>query len=345
VLLVGAGGLGSPLGLYLAAAGVGHLGVVDFDVVEHSNLQRQILHGTKDVGRRKVESARERLNDINPNVEIVTYDEALTSDNAFDVVRGYDIVIDGTDNFPTRYLVNDVCVLLGKPNVYGSIYRFEGQASVFWAARGPCYRCLYAEPPPPALVPSCAEGGVLGVLPGIIGTIQAIEAIKLIIEKGSSLVGRLLLFDALTMQFREFKIQKDPQCPICGENPTIRELIDYDRFCGLTPPDRHEDAEITPRELKERLDRGDRLVLLDVRNAEELEISRLSRIMWIPLPDLPSRVGELQNQDEIVVICHVGQRSVHAVRFLRNAGFHKAKNLVGGMDRWALEVDPTLPRY
>jgi adenylyltransferase/sulfurtransferase len=348
ILLIGTGGLGAPLGLYLAAAGVGRLGLVDFDVVDQSNLQRQVIHGTKDVGRPKLHSARDRLHDVNPHVQVDLYEAMLTSENALQIVRDYDIIIDGTDNFPTRYLVNDACVLLGKPNVYGSIFRFEGQASVFWAEKGPCYRCLYPEPPPPGMVPSCAEGGVLGILPGIIGTIQATEAIKLILGNGKPLIGRLLLFDALGMRFRELKLQKDPQCPICGENPTIHELIDYAQFCGITPepePDLGSEWEITGPELKKRWDRGDRPFLLDVRNPEEWEICRLPGATLIPLPDLPSRVQELDANQEIVVHCKVGGRSARAVQFLRNAGFEKAKNLVGGIDAWSVNVDPSVPRY
>jgi adenylyltransferase/sulfurtransferase len=317
-------------------------------VVDYSNLQRQVIHGTKDVGRPKLESARDRMRDVNPNVQLDTYEVMLSSENALDIIRDYDIVIDGTDNFPTRYLVNDACVLLGKPNVYGSIFRFEGQSSVFWAEKGPCYRCLYPEPPPPGLVPSCAEGGVLGVLPGIVGTIQATEAIKLILGNGNPLIGRLLLFDALGMKFRELKLQKDPDCPICGENPTIRELIDYNQFCGIHPqpePELGQAWEITGPQLKARWDRGDRPFLLDVRNPEEWEICRLPGATLIPLPDLPNRMGELDPNREIVIQCKVGGRSAKAVDFLRQRGFKNVKNLVGGIDAWSVNVDPSVPRY
>ncbi len=349
VLMIGAGGLGSPLGLYLAAAGVGRIGIVDFDVVDFSNLQRQIMHGTKDVGRSKLESARERLLDINPNIHVETYETQLTSENALELLRDYDVIVDGTDNFPTRYLVNDACVLLGKPNVYGSIFRFEGQASVFYAKEGPCYRCLYPEPPPPGLVPSCAEGGVLGILPGIVGTIQAAETIKLILGKGDPLIGRLLLFDALRMKFREVKLRKNPDCPICGEQPAIRELIDYDQFCGVMP---HPPAvagskeyEITPEELKQRLDRREDLFILDVRDPHEYQICRLPGSTLIPLRQLPARMHELDSAREIVVHCKTGGRSAEALNLLRQAGFRKIKHLVGGIDAWARKVDPTVPRY
>jgi len=348
VLLIGTGGLGAPLGLYLAAAGVGRIGLVDFDVVDFSNLQRQVIHGTKDVGRPKLDSARDRMQDVNPHIQIDTYEVMLSSENALDILRDYDIIIDGTDNFPTRYLVNDACVLLGKPNVYGSIFRFEGQASVFWAEKGPCYRCLYPEPPPPGLVPSCAEGGVLGVLPGIVGTIQATEAIKLILGNGQPLIGRLLLFDALGMRFRELKLQKDPNCPICGEHPTIHALIDYQQFCGITPEPEvslGSESEITGPQLKARWDRGDRPFLLDVRNPEEWEICRLPGAKLIPLNELPARVNELDPNEEIVVHCKVGGRSAKAVDFLRHSGFQNVKNLVGGINAWASEVDPSVPRY
>ncbi len=346
VLLIGAGGLGSPLALYLAAAGVGRIGIVDFDVVEHSNLQRQILHSTNDVGRPKLDSARERIGGINPNVRIETYQTRLTSENALDILNEYDVVVDGTDNFPTRYLVNDACVLLKKPNVYGSIFRFEGQASVFFAEQGPCYRCLYSEPPPPGLVPSCAEGGVLGVLPGIIGTIQATETVKLLIGIGEPLIGRLLLFDALTMRFRELKLRKNPHCPICGEHPTINRLIDYEAFCGIIhqPTNGEAEFEITVEELKQKLDGGADVFVLDVREPHEYKIVNINAQL-IPLNDLPKRVNELDSSKEIVVHCHLGQRSARAVEFLRQLGFKKVKNLVGGIDQWAKKIDPSLPRY
>ncbi|MFN8549662.1 MAG: molybdopterin-synthase adenylyltransferase MoeB [Candidatus Eisenbacteria bacterium] len=348
VLLIGTGGLGAPLGLYLAAAGVGRIGLVDFDVVDASNLQRQVIHGTKDVGRKKLESARDRIRDVNPNVVIEGHEVMFTSENALEIAKNYDIVIDGTDNFPTRYLVNDVCVLLKKPNVYGSIFRFEGQASVFWAEKGPCYRCLYPEPPPPGLVPSCAEGGVLGVLPGVVGTIQATEAIKLILGQGEPLIGRLLLYDALSMRVRELKLRKDPNCPICGENPTIRELIDYVEFCGVAPHPEEElsaDLTIEPEELNAKLARGDRFVLLDVRNPEEWEICRIEGAKLIPLPDLPARVSELDSADELILYCKMGGRSAQAVEFLRGAGFRKVKNLSGGILAWADEIDSAMPIY
>jgi sulfur-carrier protein adenylyltransferase/sulfurtransferase len=350
ILLVGTGGLGAPLGLYLAAAGVGRLGLVDFDVVDYSNLQRQVIHGTKDVGRPKLLSAADRIRDINPFVALDLHETMLSSENALEIGRDYDIIIDGTDNFPTRYLVNDACVLLGKPNVYGSIFRFDGQATVFWAEKGPCYRCLYPEPPPPGLVPSCAEGGVLGVLPGIVGTIQATEAIKLILGEGDPLIGRLLLFDAMRMKFRELKLRKDPDCPVCGTHPTITKLIDYQQFCGITPP--HAETglgaewEITPRELKARLDRGERPYILDVRNPGEWEITHLKGAHLIPLPDLPQRLGELDPSQEIILHCKSGKRSQQALEILRDqAGFRKLKNLKGGIDAWAEDVDPTVPRY
>ncbi len=346
VLCIGAGGLGSPATLYLAAAGVGTIGLVDFDVVDFSNLQRQILHGTSDVGRPKLDSARETLSDINPGVNIETHEAALTSENALDILREYDLVIDGTDNFPTRYLVNDACVLLGKPNVYGSIFRFEGQASIFAAEEGPCYRCLYAEPPPPGLVPSCAEGGVLGVLPGIIGTIQATEAVKLILGVGTPLIGRLLVFDALRMQFRELKLRKNPQCPICGEHRTIHELIDYEQFCGVG----HEvevttGAEITAGELKAKLDGGEDIFILDVREPQEYRINRIPGSMLIPLGELPQRVREIDSTREIVVHCKTGGRSAKAVEFLRGAGFRRVRNLKRGVVGWIETVDPTQPMY
>ena len=348
VLCIGAGGLGSPLALYLAAAGVGRMGIVDFDVVDFTNLQRQIIHSTANVGRPKLDSAKERIAEINPYVEVDTHEVALTSDNALELFADYDIIVDGTDNFPTRYLVNDACVLLGKPNVYGSIFRFEGQATVFYAKEGPCYRCLYPEPPPPGLVPSCAEGGVLGVLPGVIGVIQAIETVKLILGKGESLIGRLLLFDALKMKFRELKLRKNPECPICGENPTIRELIDYEEFCGITHQpqvDVGADFEITPVELKAKIDRGDEFVLVDVREPEEYAICRIPGSKLVPLRTVAERLHELSSADEIVVHCRSGVRSGQAVEFMKQAGYRKVKNLVGGILRWSDDVDPTVPKY
>lgn len=350
VLVIGAGGLGSPASLYLAAAGVGTLGIVDYDVVEFSNLQRQIMHGTGDVGRSKLGSASDRLEDINPEVRIERHETRLSSENALEIIDPYEIVLDGTDNFPTRYLVNDACVLLGKPNVYGSIFRFEGQASVFYAARGPCYRCLFREPPPPGLVPSCAEAGVLGVLPGIIGAIQANEAIKLIIEQGEPLIGRLLLFDALTMKFRELRLRKDPLCPVCGDNPTVRELIDYEDFCGVRAAETvTEPSAVVPtisaRRLKARLDAGDPIRVIDVREPYELMICGLSVAEAIPMRALPGRLDELNRGQEIVVICRSGHRSGDVVRFLRERGFSRAYNLHGGLRAWADEVDPAMPKY
>jgi molybdopterin/thiamine biosynthesis adenylyltransferase/rhodanese-related sulfurtransferase/molybdopterin converting factor small subunit len=348
VLCIGAGGLGSPLALYLAAAGVGRMGIVDFDVVDFTNLQRQIIHSTANVGRSKLDSAKERIAEINPYVEVDTHEVALTSENALELFADYDIIADGTDNFPTRYLVNDACVLLGKPNVYGSIFRFEGQATVFYAKEGPCYRCLYPEPPPPGLVPSCAEGGVLGVLPGVIGVIQAIETVKLILGKGDPLIGRLLLFDALKMKFRELKLRKNPDCPICGENPTIRELIDYEEFCGITHQPQVNvgaDFEITPVELKVKIDRGDDFVLVDVREPEEYAICKIPGSKLVPLRTVAERLHELSSADEIVVHCRSGVRSGQAVEFMKQAGYRKVKNLVGGILRWSDDVDPTVPKY
>ncbi|HWP90570.1 MAG TPA: molybdopterin-synthase adenylyltransferase MoeB, partial [Thermodesulfobacteriota bacterium] len=343
VLCIGAGGLGSPLALYLAAAGVGRLGIVDFDVVDFSNLQRQILHSEAKVGKLKVESAKERVHEINSEIQIDTYNTRLTSENALDIIKKYDIVVDGTDNFATRYLVNDSCVLLGKPNVYGSIFRFEGQVSVFDAMRGPCYRCLYPEPPPPGMVPSCAEGGVLGILPGIIGTMQAAEAIKLILGTGNPLIGKLLFLDVMEMKIRELKLRKDPNCPICGENATIKGLIDYEEFCGLGRGEEGitgEDLEITVDEFHELLENGKDIVILDVREPGEYEICRLEGSKLIPLNELHSRVNELDTADEIVVHCHHGVRSLRATTFLRNLGFKKVKSLKGGIDEWAINYDP-----
>jgi adenylyltransferase/sulfurtransferase len=351
VLLIGAGGLGSPLGLYLAAAGVGRIGIVDFDVVDFSNLQRQVLHGTPDVGRPKLQSAKERLHAINPEVQVDLYETRLTSANAIQIMTPYDIVIDGTDNFPTRYLVNDACVLLKKPNVYGSIFRFDGQASVFSPPQGPCYRCLYPEPPPPGEVPSCAEGGVLGILPGLIGCIQATEGVKLILGKGSSLIGRLLLYDALQMRFQEFKVRRNPKCPMCGDKPTITQLIDYEQFCGIrgqetsAPAPADTEWEITVDELKKRLDRNDRVFILDVRNPEEFQICRIPGSTLLPLPELPQRFRELDQNHEMVIHCKSGMRSLKATIFLRQQGFRKVKNLKGGILAWATSIDPTMPKY
>jgi sulfur-carrier protein adenylyltransferase/sulfurtransferase len=348
VLLIGTGGLGAPLGLYLAAAGVGRIGIVDFDVVDNTNLQRQVLFSNNDVGKPKVAAAAARLRDLNPDITIDAHETQLSSDNALEIFKDYDIVVDGTDNFPTRYLVNDACVLLGKPNVYGSIFRFDGQITVFGYPGGPCYRCLYPEPPPPGLVPSCAEGGVLGVLPGIVGTIQAAETLKLILGKGEPLVGRLLLFDALAMKFRELKLRKNPECPVCGEHPTVRHLIDYVQFCGI----RGEEApstvtgipEITPTELKTRLDRGDDLYILDVREPHEYQICNLGGHL-IPLGELSRRAAELDSSKEIVAHCRSGKRSATAVEFLQKAGFKKIWNLKGGILAWSDEVDASVPKY
>ena len=346
-LVIGAGGLGVPLTQYLSAAGVGRLGIVDFDVIDETNLQRQVLYGTKDIGRKKAEVARERVAQINPNVDVQAHETRLTSENALDILKDYDVIIDGTDNFPTRYLVNDASVLLRKPNVYGSIFRFEGQASVFDARTGPCYRCLYAEPPPPGLVPSCAEGGVLGVLPGIIGSIQAVEALKILLGKGDTLVGRLLVFDALRMKFRELKLRKNPDCPICGTNPTIKELIDYEEFCGLRGPSEQmsEEAQITVEELSDKIGKGREVVLLDVREPMEWEIAHLDGSILMPVAQVPARMNELNTADEIVVYCKMGDRSRRITNFLRDLGFRKAKNLVGGIDEWAEKVEPEMPRY
>jgi molybdopterin/thiamine biosynthesis adenylyltransferase/rhodanese-related sulfurtransferase len=348
VLCIGAGGLGSPLALYLAAAGVGRLGIVDFDVVDFTNLQRQVIHGTADVGRSKLVSAQETIAEINPNVEVVGYPTRLTSDNALDLFEGYDIIVDGTDNFPTRYLVNDACVLLGKPNVYGSIFRFEGQVSVFYAQEGPCYRCLYAEPPPPGLVPSCAEGGVLGVLPGIVGCIQAMEAIKLIIGQGQPLIGRLLVFDALSIRFRELKLRKDPECLVCGTHPTITRLIDYEQFCGIRGEEHTSMIgipEITAQEVKKSMDEKKPFVLIDVREPHEFQICRIPGSKLIPLGEVPKRMNELNSADEIVVHCRSGQRSARAVDLLIKAGFRKIHNLKGGILAWSDQVDPSVPKY
>ncbi len=346
VLLVGAGGLGSPLALYLAAAGVGRIGLVDFDRVDLTNLQRQVLHGTSQVGRSKLASARERIADLNPHVQVETYETRLTSANALEILRDYDVIIDGTDNFPTRYLVNDACVLLGKPNVYGSIFRFDGQASVLATPDGPCYRCLFREPPPPGLVPSCAEGGVLGVLPGLIGTIQATEAIKLITGAGTPLVGRLLLVDALEMRFRTVQLRKDPECPACGTRE-ITELVDYEQFCGLEvePATSNGVAQLTPLELAARLGRADDFDLIDVREPHEWEIGRIPGARLVPLGSLAEVLPQLDPAREVVVYCKSGNRSTRAALQLRAAGFERVWNLAGGILRWSEEVDPTVPRY
>jgi adenylyltransferase/sulfurtransferase len=349
VLCVGTGGLGSPLAFYLAAAGIGTLGLVDFDVVDASNLQRQIIHSTKDIGRPKLDSAAEKLQALNPFLNVVKHETMLTSKNALEIIRPYDIVADGTDNFPTRYLVNDACVLTGKPNAYGSIFRFEGQASVFAAENGPCYRCLYPEPPPPGLVPSCAEGGVLGILPGLVGVIQATEVIKLILGKGEPLVGRLLLVNSLDMRFRELKLRKNPDCPVCGSHPTVTELIDYQQFCGIVPeqkvaPMQNGIPQISVKELKQRLDQGEKVFVLDVREPWEYEVANIGGHL-IPLNDLPSRVAELNPDQEIVVQCKSGGRSQRAAEFLARNGFDKVQNLTGGILAWSSEIDPAIPRY
>ncbi len=348
VLLVGAGGLGAPLGLYLAAAGVGRIGIVDFDVVDFTNLQRQVIHGTKDVGRKKLDSAIDSMTDINPFVKLERHETALTSENALEILKNYDIIVDGTDNFPTRYLVNDACVLLGKPNVYGSIFRFEGQATVFAYEGGPCYRCLYPEPPPPGLVPSCAEGGVLGILPGTLGLIQATETVKLILGIGEPLVGRLLLYDALGMRFRELKLRRNPECPVCGDHPTIKQLIDYQEFCGM--PNRemtHEpvSGDIEPAEVKTKQDRGDDFVLVDVREPHEYQIARIPGSRLIPLGELPKRLNELDPNADIVAHCKSGMRSAKAVDLLKQNGFKRVRNMKGGILAWSDKVDPTVPKY
>jgi molybdopterin/thiamine biosynthesis adenylyltransferase/rhodanese-related sulfurtransferase len=347
VLCIGAGGLGSPLALYLAAAGVGTLGIVDFDVVDFTNLQRQIIHSTADVGRKKLDSAAEKLQAINPFVNVKKFETRLSSENALELFREFDIVADGTDNFPTRYLVNDACVLTGKPNVYGSIFRFEGQASVFATEEGPCYRCLYPEPPPPGLVPSCAEGGVLGILPGLVGVMQATEVIKLILGAGEPLIGRLLLIDALGMKFRELKLRKNPDCPACGKHPTVTKLIDYNEFCGIRGEEKPVETgipEMQVEELKRRLDAGDDLFVLDVREPHEYQICNIGGHL-IPLGDLPKRVNELDSSREIVAHCRSGVRSAKAVGFLQQAGFKKVHNLAGGILAWADRVDPKMPKY
>lgn len=351
VLLIGAGGLGSPLGLYLAAAGVGTLGILDFDTVDLSNLQRQVLHTTEEVGKPKVDSAEKRIKAMNPDVKVIKYTTRITSENALDIMKDYDVIIDGTDNFPTRYLTNDACVLLKKPNIYGSIFRFDGLATVFDAEKGPCYRCLYPEPPPPGMVPSCAEGGVLGILPGVIGLIQATEAVKIITGIGRSLVGRLLVYDALQLTFRELKLKKDPQCPVCGPNPTITKLIDYEQFCGLTrgglPADDHGIAEISVSELKNKLDAGEDFLFLDVREPFESQIAKIPGAQLAPLGKIEESAGQFSEykNKEIVAHCHHGGRSRRALEILKSKGFKKLKNVSGGIDDWSLKIDPSVPRY
>jgi adenylyltransferase/sulfurtransferase len=351
VLCIGTGGLGSPIALYLAAAGVGRLGLVDGDVVDFSNLQRQILHGTKDVGRKKLNSARDRIREINPNVQVDLHDTYFRAENARELVEPYDIVIDGTDNFPTRYCSNDICVFLKKPNIYGSIFRFDGQCTVFAPhLGGPCYRCMFSEPPPPGMVPSCAEGGVLGVLPGIIGVMQAIEAIKLIVGLGEPLIGRLVHFDALKMKFREFKLRRDPKCPVCSDHPTITELVDYEQFCGIPQAAAEEAAEapvptMTVIDLKKKIDAHEKFVLLDVREKFEWDIGRIPGAILIPLGELPSRMSELDSADDIVLQCKTGGRSAKALKLLREAGFQKLTNLEGGITAWSEQIDPSVPKY
>jgi sulfur-carrier protein adenylyltransferase/sulfurtransferase len=353
VLCIGAGGLGSPAALYLAAAGVGTIGIVDFDVVDYSNLQRQVIHGTSDVGRSKLASAKDRLLELNPHINIETYETALSSKNALELFKPYDVILDGTDNFPTRYLTNDACVLLGKPNAYGSIFRFEGQASVFATKDGPCYRCLYPEPPPPGLVPSCAEGGVLGVLPGVVGTIQATEAIKLIMGIGEPLIGRFLIYDALRMKFRELKLKKDPDCPVCGTHPTVTALIDYEQFCGVAPAATEvavstansNETETDVKELKRKIDAKEDFFLLDVREPNEYQIGKIPGSTLIPLGEVPQRVNEIPRDKEIIVHCKMGGRSAKAAAFLRTQGYTNVKNLKGGILDWSDKVDPTVPKY
>ena len=352
VLLVGTGGLGAPTALYLAAAGIGRIGLVDFDVVDYTNLQRQVIHGTKDVGKPKIDSAIESMSDINPFVKLDRHEVALTSENALEILKDYDYIVDGTDNFPTRYLVNDACVLLGKPNIYGSIFRFEGQATIFAYPGGPCYRCLYPEPPPPGLVPSCAEGGVLGILPGIIGLVQATETVKLILGAGQPLVGRLMLYDALAMKFRELKLRRDPDCPMCGDHPTITKLIDYQQFCGIP---QHQEAapmsgqsttgEIDAVELKAKIDRGDDFKLIDVREPHEFQICRIPGSTLIPLGELPKHLHELDPSAEYVMHCKMGGRSAKAVDLMKQSGFKKVLNMTGGITAWSDKVDPTVPKY
>lgn len=353
VLLIGAGGLGSPLGLYLAAAGIGTIGIVDFDVVDLSNLQRQVLHGHEDVGKPKLDSAEKRIKSMNPDTKVVKYPVRITSENALDIIKDYDVVVDGTDNFPTRYLTNDACVFLKKPNVYGSIFRFDGLTTVFKADEGPCYRCLYPEPPPPGMVPSCAEGGVLGILPGVIGLIQATEAVKLIVGIGRSLVGRLLVYDALQMTFRELKLKKDPNCPVCGDHPTITELIDYEQFCGLTrggkPMASGEDdvIDITVEDLKEKIDKKEDFLFIDVREPFEYQIAKIAGTKLIPLGQIEARLGEFEayKNKEIVAHCHHGGRSRRALEFLKSKGFKHLKNVAGGIDQWSVLIDPSVSRY
>jgi sulfur-carrier protein adenylyltransferase/sulfurtransferase len=351
ILLIGCGGLGSPLSMYLAAAGVGRLGLVDFDLTDFTNLQRQVAFSTSDVGRPKVDATKDRINQINPNVEVTTYRTKLTAENVLDIFKDYDIIIDGTDNFPTRYLVNDACVFLNKPNIYGSIFRFEGQATVFWAAKGPCYRCLYPEPPPPGMVPSCAEGGVLGILPGTIGLIQATEALKMILGKGELLTGRLLLYNAMDMKFREVKLQKDPECPVCSVNPSITKLIDYEQFCGIglgqeeATMDTNGIPEMTVQELKAKIDRKEKYTLIDVREPHEYQICKIPGSRLIPLGEIALRASEIDTADEVILQCRSGGRSAKALQTLQTMGFKRLKNLRGGILAWSKEIDPSVPQY
>ena len=347
VLCIGAGGLGSPVAMYLAAAGVGTLGLVDYDVVDETNLQRQIMHGQSDVGRKKLDSAEDSIKEINPFVNVVKHETFVTSENALDLFSGYDLIIDGSDNFPTRYLVNDACVLLGKPYVWGSIYRFDGQLSVFWAEHGPCYRCLFPEPPPPGMVPSCAEGGVLGMLCGTIGSLQTTEAVKLITGTGDPMIGRMLIYDALELKFRELKVRKDPECPVCGKNPTVTELIDYEAFCGVTDEIAQfaSQLSVTPRELQGMRARGEEVVLIDVREPHEWEIARIPDASLIPMGEVPSRISEIPQTGNVLVYCKVGARSAEVLKFLHQVGLTNTKHLAGGIDAWANQIDPSMPRY
>ena len=347
VLCIGAGGLGSPVAMYLAAAGVGTLGIVDFDVVDETNLQRQVIHGTSDVGRPKLDSAADRIREINPFVDVVKHETMVSSENAMELFSPYDLIVDGSDNFPTRYLVNDACVLLGKPYVWGSIFRFDGQLSVFWAEHGPCYRCLFPEPPPPGMVPSCAEGGVLGMLCGTIGSLQTTEAVKLITGTGDPMIGRMLIYDALELKFKELRVRKDPECPVCGKNPTVTELIDYEAFCGVTDEIAQfaSQLSVTPRELAQMRDRGDEIVLIDVREPHEWEIARIPGAQLIPMNDVPARISEIPQSGNVLVYCKVGARSAEVLKFLHQVGLTNTKHLAGGIESYAAQIDPSIPRY
>jgi adenylyltransferase/sulfurtransferase len=347
VLCIGAGGLGSPVAMYLAAAGVGTIGMVDFDVVDDTNLQRQIMHGQSDVGRKKLDSAEDSIREINPNVKVVKHETFVSSENALDLFRDYDLIVDGSDNFPTRYLVNDACVLLGKPYVWGSIYRFDGQLSVFWAEHGPCYRCLFPQPPPPGMVPSCAEGGVLGMLCGTIGSLQTTEAVKLITGTGDPMIGRMLVYDALELKFRELKVRKDPECPVCGKNPTVTELIDYEAFCGVTPDvaEFASQLSLTPKEVKQMMDAGEEVTLIDVREPHEYQIVHFDDAKLIPVAQVIERVSEIPQSGNVLVYCKVGARSAEVLRWLHSVGLTNTKHLAGGIDAWAAQIDPSMPRY